>query len=266
MYLNYYDTSMFIDARFYIGTIIFSLIAYFIGSINAGQILSLMGTKDLGESGSRNFGATNAGRVYGAKGFAAVFIFDMLKSVFAAIVLTLILTKGTMSYDVWSNDESYFFYYASIPLAMIWVIIGHSFPIYFGFKGGKGVASVFGCIIALNWVFAIASIIIFALVILITRWTSLGSIIGTLFGVLLVLTAQCAFYNSCGVVLFFWSYTWINIISAIFLGVFITYRHRNNLLRMIKGIDPVFKPKGWKRPETQETNLQIMEDDNDVKE
>ncbi len=255
MYTNYYDVSMFAEPSFYIGTLIFAGIAYLIGSINAGQILSIMGSKDLGQEGSRNFGATNAGRVYGAKGFAAVFIFDMLKSVAAAIILALILTQGTMSYEHWAdqasaynveNNSVYFFHYASIPLAMVWVIIGHSFPVYFGFKGGKGVASVFGCIIALNWVFAIASILVFAATIIITRWTSLGSIFGTIFGVCLVLFLQPIFYEYCGVVLFFWSNSWLNIFAALFLGIFITYRHRSNIIRMAKGIDPFMKPKGWK--------------------
>lgn len=259
MNINYYDMTVFQEPSFYVATLLFAGIAYLIGSINAGQILSIIGSKDLGESGSRNFGATNAGRAYGAKGFAAVFIFDMVKAIAAAIILTLIMTQGTMSKSVWESQiaedgtSQYFFHYASIPLAMVWVVIGHSFPIYFGFRGGKGVASVFGCILALNWVFAICSLVVFALTIVITRWTSLGSIFGTLFGVVLVLAAQEAFYDSCGVVLFFWSYNWFNLLSALFLGFFITFRHRSNIARMIKGIDPFIKPKGWKP--NQETSL-----------
>lgn len=254
-YNNYWTTDMLTEPRFYVGTIIFATLAYLIGSINAGQILSIAGSKDLGTEGSRNFGATNAGRVYGVKGFAAVFIFDMLKAVFAALIFTAILTQGTFSKEGWESDPEYFFYYASIPLAMVWVVIGHSFPIYFGFKGGKGVATVFGCVIVLNWVFAIIAISIFAATILITRWTSLGSIFGTLAGVALVVFAHKAFYDAAGVVLFFWTYSWLNILSALFLGLFITVRHRHNLLRMFKGIDPFMKPKGWKRPVTEEVEI-----------
>ncbi len=250
---------MFSEPTFYIGTIIFAFIGYLIGSINAGQILSIVGTKDLGTQGSRNFGATNAGRVYGAKGFAAVFIFDMLKAVFAAVVLSLILTQGTMSFEHWQNNPDYFFHYSSIILAMVWVVIGHSFPIYFGFKGGKGVATVFGCVIVLNWVFAICAISIFGLVIALTRWTAWGSIVGTLFGVLLVITAQEAFFDTCGVVLFFWTNTWLNIISASFLGIFITYRHRSNIIRMIQGKDPFIKPKGYKKEVTNEGDVNLQD-------
>ncbi len=243
---NYWSVEMFADPRFYIGTIVFAIIAYLIGSINAGQILSIVGHKDLGTEGSRNFGATNAGRVYGAKGFAAVFIFDMLKSIFVVLILTAIITRGTFSMDTVTED--YFFCYSSISLAMVWVVIGHSFPIYFGFKGGKGVASVFGCVLALNWVFAICAIIVFGVTIAITRWTAWGSIIGTLFGVILVVFAQKAFMDSpAGITVFDWSYTWLNIVSALFLGLFITVRHRSNIMRMIQGKDPFIKPKGYKK-------------------
>lgn len=248
-FTHYWDTSMFLESRFYIGTLIFGLIAYLIGSFNAGQVLSILGPKDLGQEGSRNFGATNAGRVYGAKGFAAVFLFDMMKAVATAIILSLILTKGGELDKETLKDSQYYFAYASIPLAMTWVVIGHSFPIYFGFKGGKGVASVFGCVIALNWVFAICAIIVFAVVIAFTRWTAWGSIIGTLFGATLVIFAQEAFFEHCGVVIFFWTNTWLNIFSSLFLAIFITYRHRSNIIRMIKGIDPFIKPKGWVKPE-----------------
>ncbi len=261
MYTSYFDVSMFSEPSFYISTLLFAFIAYVIGSINAGQILSIAGSKDLGTTGSRNFGATNAGRVYGVKGFIGVFAFDMLKAVAAAIILTLILTQGTMSFDVWQDQiledgtSTYFLHYGCISLAMVWVVIGHSFPIFFGFKGGKGVASVFGCVITLNWVFAILSILVFTLVIVLTRWTSLGSIFGTLFGVILVISLHRVFYDYCGIILFFWSYTWINILSALFLGFFITFRHRSNIIRMIKGIDPFMKPKDWKPTEdkTEET-------------
>ncbi len=242
-YQDYWNTEMLAKPEFYISTIIFSGIAYLIGSINGGQLLSILGSKNLGESGSRNFGATNAGRVYGKKGFIAVFAFDMLKGVFTAIVLTIIMTKGRFSLDTINPD--YLFYYASIPLALIWVVIGHSFPIYFGFNGGKGVASVFGCVIVLNWVFAIIAIMVFIIVILITRWTSLGSVAGTWVGVILVIFASYFFYEYAGDVLFYWANSWLTIISAIFLGVFITYRHRSNIIRMIKGMDPFIKPKGY---------------------
>ncbi len=241
--VNYWDMSMFSEPSFYLGTLIFAMIAYLIGSINGGQILSRLGSRSLGDSGSRNYGATNAGRVYGAKGFALVFIFDMLKAVFAAMVLELIMTKGQMSPE--NIDPEYLFAYASIPLAMVWVIIGHSFPIYFGFRGGKGVATAFGCVIVLNWILALIAIAVFGIVIKVTRWTSLGSVIGTLTGCVLVVFAHGPFYEATPNLFFFWTNSWLEIFSAVFLGVFIVVRHRNNLLRMIQGKDPFFKPKGY---------------------
>lgn len=61
-------------------------LVYLIGAINGGQILSIIGSKNLGESGSKSYGATNAGRIYGTKGFICVFVFDMLKSFVAVAV------------------------------------------------------------------------------------------------------------------------------------------------------------------------------------
>lgn len=256
MYLqNYWDFSILADPRFYVATLLFASIAYIIGSINAGQILSILGPKDLGTEGSRNFGATNAGRAYGAKGFIGIFLFDLLKAVVAAIILTAIMTNGTfkMIEPVPKDPNVWFFAYGSIPLAMVWVVIGHSFPVFFKFKGGKGVATVFGCVIVLNWVFAIIALIGFAIAIKVTRWTSIGSVVGTLLGVVLVVFFHGMMYASpAGVVLFFWSNTWMNILAALFLGFFITFRHRKNFYRMYKGIDPVMKPKGWKKPVEEE--------------
>ncbi len=150
--IDYFYIGMLNNANFWIGTLIFSMIAYMIGSINAGQLLSLMTDKKLENKGSGNFGATNAGRLSGPKWFVVVFVFDLLKAIFCALILTTILTKGTFKPV---EDETYLFYYASIPIAMIFLVIGHSWPIYFDFKGGKGVAVAFGSIIFLNWNFGL---------------------------------------------------------------------------------------------------------------
>lgn len=246
---NFWYVEMFLEPSFWIGTFIFCIIAYLIGSINGGQILSNIGSKNLGETGSKNFGATNAGRVYGAHMFVFVFLFDMLKSVFVAIILTAIVTKGTFSPlgDPEINDW-YLFYYASIPLAIMFVIIGHSFPIYFKFKGGKGVSSGFGCLIVTNWLVAIIAISIFGITLYITRWTSWASILGVISGCLLSLTLHIPMMNSSmNIVFFYWTYNWLSMIVIIFMGTLIIYRHKSNITRMIQGKDPFIKPKGYKK-------------------
>ncbi|BDU67615.1 MAG: glycerol-3-phosphate acyltransferase [Candidatus Tyloplasma litorale] len=240
---HYWYSGMFIEPSFWIGSLIFCFIAYIIGSINSAQILSIAGSKNIGETGSRNFGATNAGRAYGVKGFVFVFLFDMLKAVFVAIILTMIATKGT--FDLNSIDPNYLFAYASIPGAIVFVIIGHSFPIFFGFKGGKGVATAFGSIIVLNWIFAIIAISVFLLTIKYMRWVSLGSIFGTIVGSMLVCFAHPFLYTTCPNLFFYWTFNWISSISSLFVCLFVIVRHRSNIIRIYQGKDPLIKPKGY---------------------
>lgn len=240
------------EPSFWLGTLILIVIAYLIGSINGGQILSRIGSKNLGDEGSKNYGATNAGRVYGAKGFIAVFLFDMSKAIVAAIIMFAIVSKGTFNSI---SDTSYLFYYSSIPLAMVFVIIGHSWPLFFGFKGGKGVATSFGTVIVLNWLFAIIAITIFIIVVLITRWTSWGSIIGTTAGCLMIIFFHpLIMTTSFGEAVFFsWTYNWITLASTAFVGILVVLRHRSNIIRMIEGKDPFIKPKGYKKEDNNES-------------
>jgi len=115
---------MFTHGSFYLGTLFLSILAYLIGSMNAGQILSLFGDKNLGQEGTKNYGATNAGRTYGKKAFALVFIFDTVKALFTAVVLTLVVQIGPSHLK--NGGKNSIFYYASIPIAMIFVVVGHS--------------------------------------------------------------------------------------------------------------------------------------------
>ncbi|NQX83455.1 MAG: glycerol-3-phosphate acyltransferase [Mycoplasmataceae bacterium] len=242
---GYFDFSMLSEPSFWIGTLIFSIIAYLLGSINVGQILSIIGSKNLGESGSKNFGATNAGRLYGTKGFIIVFTFDMLKSIFVALLLTLIATKGTFQ-PLDETNSDYLYYYASIPLSMMFVIFGHLWPIYFLFKGGKGVASGFGCVIVLNWIIAIISLIIFIIVILITRWTAWGSIFGVGIGCLLIIFFHPFFMEFVPALFLYWTFNWTTMISTLIIGIIVIFKHRSNIIRVFQCKEPFIKPKGYK--------------------
>ena len=126
-HFNSIDPTIFTSFSFYWQTAIFMIIAYLIGSINFGHVFSKINNTDVGKIGSKNYGATNVGRNYGAKGFLFVFLGDFFKSFVAlGIILFLnlkILTDG------------------SIGLSLFFVLFGHLKPLYFHFKGGKGVAS-----------------------------------------------------------------------------------------------------------------------------
>lgn len=208
-------------------------LSYLIGAVNGGQILSLLGSKNLGENGSKSFGATNAGRVYGTKGFIMVFVFDMLKS-FVAVAVCMGLVN--------SNDELFSTYWISI--AMVFVIIGHCWPIYFGFKGGKGVASAFGCVLVLNWIFAIVAISVFVAVKIINGWTSNASIVGVSVGVFLAIFIHPLFiYGDAHILVFDWSLAWTTVIAAFVVGFISIARHWPNIKEMIDGEKPWVRGK-----------------------
>lgn len=232
-YLNYWNIDMFKHIPYFLlGTFIFSIIAYFIGSLNGGQLLSLIGSKNLGDVGTKNYGATNAGRAYGKMGFALVFIFDMLKSVFVALILNSILKN---------SSGSKVFTYANIPFALLFVVIGHSWPLYFEFKGGKGVATSFGCIIVINWLFAMIAISIFGAVTYITRRVSIGSIIGTIVGGGLIMIFQGLFPID---LVFDWSHNWTTILTTLIVCLLVIIRHRDNIVRITSGKDSLIRKKG----------------------
>lgn len=230
-YSNYWNVEMFKHFPYFLlGTFIFSIMAYFIGSLNGGQILSLIGKKNLGEVGTKNFGATNAGRAYGKIGFASVFLFDMLKAVFAALIFNSILKSSTT--DV--------FKYANIPLALLFVIIGHSWPLYFNFKGGKGVATSFGSIIVINWLFALIAIAIFGIIVYTTRRVAIGSIISTLVGTVLIVFFQGLFPMN---LIFNWSHNWTTMLTTVVVCLLVIIRHRENIQRMYSGKDKLIDDK-----------------------
>ena len=110
----------------------FALFAYFIGSITFGRVVGFFSKTDLTKEGSGNVGATNAGRSLGAKGFVLVMLGDMLKVSLTGLIFHFVIDSFNIN--------------TSMPLALSFGVLGNNFPIYFKFKGGKGVASTLGFI------------------------------------------------------------------------------------------------------------------------
>ena len=159
----------FIDIRVLIALILF---AYCFGNISPAIILSKYIYKiDIREHGSGNPGTTNALRVLGKKVGIIVFVLDMLKGVIPTAI----------GYYVGGQELSY--------IMGIAVVTGHIFPIFLSFKGGKGVATSFGASVVIHPLFAIISILFFALIVLKTKYVSLGSMLGTgMFAFLIIIT------------------------------------------------------------------------------
>ena len=205
--------------------IIVSIIAYLLGSISFSIIISKkMAGFDVREKGSGNAGATNVLRSVGKKAAILTLICDCLKGVLAILVAFVV---GKIAKNL---DESLL-----IQLAGVFVILGHTFPVFFKFKGGKGVATSLGVLLMTNWQIGLICLV-FALVLMaLTRFVSLGSIgAAILFPVLTVFIHTNYLVNG--------NY----IIFAIMLAVLVVFKHTTNVQRLLAGKENKLSFKGTK--------------------
>ena len=180
--------------------------AYLIGSIPTGYLIVKAKTgQDIRQIGSGSTGATNVKRVLGKKWFFVVMILDALKGA------TPVLLAKYLTLDP---------YGVNAVLASIFVIIGHSKPIFLQFKGGKSVASGVGTILALNWIVGLGIALIWGIITYISKYVSLGSIIALGISPILMYFLN----NPIGYVVY-----------CLIAAIYIIYLHRENIVRLIKG-------------------------------
>ena len=160
--------------------LLIAVVAYLLGSIPSGYILvRLVRHEDIRAVGSGNIGATNVVRS-GAKGLGALtFALDAAKGWLAVVFATGVLP---MLPERWvQHDAAYTFHVgAAAALAAICALLGHIFPVWLGFRGGKGVATAFGVFLALSWPVALISLGVFILATALLRIVSLASILGAI--------------------------------------------------------------------------------------
>ena len=201
--------------------IIIAVIAYLIGSINFSVIISKkMAGFDVREKGSGNAGSTNVLRTVGKKAAALTLVCDILKgvvSVLIALLVGLIAGESANSAIV-------------VEIAALAVVIGHTFPVFFGFRGGKGVATSLGVILIVNWKIGLICLVFALSLMALTRIVSLGSIsAAVLFAVLTMFIRD----SYIGGIEFDFSF----IIFGILLAALVIYNHRSNLKRIINGTE-----------------------------
>ena len=183
------------------------LIAYLIGSINFSILITKVKGIDIKKVGSGNAGATNTVRALGKKYGVIVFLLDFLKGLIACL--------GTK-----------FFAEEFVAYSGIAVILGHIFPLYHSFKGGKGVSTAYGVLAIVNvWVALIAG----AVHLLLIKITGVVSV-STLSSFVIIPFVYSLFDNSIN-----------NIISVTFVSLIIVFSHRTNIIRLIKGEENTFK-------------------------
>ena len=198
--------------------IIVGIVAYLIGSISFSVIISKkMAGFDVREKGSGNAGATNMLRSVGKKAAILTLLGDALIGV-VAILFAIIV--GAIAK---SADKSLL-----VQIAGILVVVGHTFPVFFGFKGGKGVATSLGVLLMTNWKIGLICLV-FALVLMaVTRMVSLGSIGAAVLFPVLVLFIHTNFTISEGSSYFIYS---------IILAAIVIFNHRANIQRILNGTE-----------------------------
>ena len=198
--------------------IIVGLVAYLIGSISFSIIISKkMAGFDVREKGSGNAGATNMLRSVGKKAAALTLLGDALKGVVAILFAILV---GAIAKNA---DRALL-----VQIAGILVVVGHTFPVFFGFKGGKGVATSLGVLLMTNWKIGLICLV-FALVLMaLTRMVSMGSVGAAILFPVLVLFIDTNFIVSEGSGYFIYS---------IILAVLVAFNHRSNIKRILNGTE-----------------------------
>lgn len=231
-----------------IAYIIMAIIAYLIGSISFGVLIGKkIGGIDVREKGSKASGSTNVLRTVGKKAAGLTLICDISKGIISILIALLISLVAKNANGA-----------ILVEVAALFVVIGHTYPVFFGFKGGKGVATGLGIILLINWRIGLACLIFALVLIAITRMVSLGSISASILFAVLTLI-----YRNGYIVEFDYSF----IIFAIILAAFVIFNHRTNLQRILSGTENKlsFKKKSEEASDSEKTVENTSEENTEEK-
>ena len=202
--------------------VIMAIIAYLIGSVNFSVIFSKkMAGFDIREKGSGNAGSTNMLRSVGKRAAALTLVCDVLKGV---VSIAIAIIVGNMVEGV--NKE------LLIQFEGIAVVVGHTFPIFCQFKGGKGVATSLGVILMSNWQIGLICLVFALVLMILTKIVSLGSVSAAVLFPVLTL-----FINDNYTVLTEGKRGSVYFIYSVILAVIVLYNHRSNIKRILSGTE-----------------------------
>jgi acyl phosphate:glycerol-3-phosphate acyltransferase len=193
-------------------------VAYLIGSIPSGYLI-VRATEggDVRETGSGGTGATNVSRSAGKGAGILTLILDVIKGVFV-VFLAGILSDGLFPYADWT-----------IAFAGVLTILGHIFPVWLRFRGGKGVATALGVFLMLAPIVVVIALVVFAIVFALTRYVSLASLVAISSIAITILTLTL-----------FDPFELPNAIAALLSAGLVVFAHRANIQRLIAGSEPKF--------------------------
>ena len=210
--------------------ILIAVIAYVFGSVNGAIIISrFVYHKDIRKFGSGNAGLNNMLRVFGLTGGAMVLLIDVVKSILAVLI------GGWLLSIVGAKETGQLF-------AGFCLIMGHVFPMYYHFKGGKGALCGIVLMFVVDWRAGLCCLAVFLIVVALTRYMSLGSMTGAILSPVFMIA---------------FSHEGLNCLMALLCGLLIIVEHAENILRLIGGTESKFSlgggsPRRSRRDEDEE--------------
>jgi len=197
--------------------------SYLLGSIPFGYLIGRIAGVDIRRTGSGNVGATNVVRVLGKRYGYPVFVLDFFKG-FGAVKISMLLATGPP--PAWNSPETFGI------LAAVSSVVGHSYPPWLKFKGGKGVATSGGALFALTAIGGLIGLAIWIVTFWLTRYVSVASITAAL--VLPIAILVISRHNESAKAIFYFS---------VCAAAVVIWRHRSNLSRLMRGTEPRFTRK-----------------------
>lgn len=209
--------------KFFIYLLLFALIAYFIGNVSPSTILARARGLDIKKEGSGNAGTTNALRVMGKKAAVITLAIDIVKGMIAVVIGWIALG------------------YPGAMVCTLCVVIGHVWPVIYRFRGGKGIATSFGALLAFDPLLAVIELLVVALFTLVSRRMSVGSIAGLILLPVAVFFLDVPFFR-----------------LSILLSLILLFKHRQNIVRIVKREEP---PLGFLSAKKKKNEDNIGSDD-----
>ena len=216
---------------FYGQFIIIGIVAYLLGSVNSSIIVGKFYKIDIREHGSGNAGLTNTLRTLGKKAAVFVLIGDILKGVLAILFArllapTAVIGQFSLGEEILPLEKT--FTDLAMQIAGVLVILGHIFPVFYKFKGGKGVLTSATVIMMVNWQVGLACLLVFIVVVALTRYVSLGSVLSA-FAFPIFLVGLDKYIGKME------DFSWL--IFGIILASIVIFMHRGNIVRLFKNTE-----------------------------
>ena len=184
------------------------VIFYFMGTVSCAYLISkYIFSKDIRQYGSKNPGTTNMLRTFGKKAGAVTLVGDYLKGTIAVLISSFLAKKLGADPDL------------ARYISALAVVCGHNWSVFMRFRGGKGVATSYGAMLAISPLMTLASMVFYIIILLVTRYVSIASMLGVcLFPILMLMTDDM-------------SGLWLGIL----LSVSVVYKHRENIRKLLNG-------------------------------